>query len=781
MPRPFQLKRYAKIDLSKGINREGSFLTGKGTLWDAVNVILGDGYPGVKVSRLPSQIDYRLTNIDELKKVYRSTGEGMIYYRTGSGGAIGNSPITLPAISGRFSSAVFRGYLIVATEGQITYAFTLDDSPPTQTAMYVTGSSTRLCPQGGLVASFKNRVWISGCNQSIERPAITIPLSVVGVPVTGTSIKILPEALDFGMVRTLTESSPRNVFIFNNGQSPVKIVGVTAKGNDFTITRLPNLPLKLLGGQSASFEVTFTPEERGKREGSLIVTTDMATEFEGGNWTATGSVVTVSETLTANAYQTGYYLHLVSGTGTADYPIVANTTNTITVEGTISLGSGTKYYIKHAPTFKIDLKGEGTSLIFLPSPSVADFGEWMLNASTNVKQEILITLSNPFNDTLTFIPTSNWTITSDTGVTFSISQYKINDGDWVNGTPIDYLYLEGKKSLILKLKAVITQAGAKAGTLTVKSRQGINPNRLYFSEAIDHLTWDIDNNWIDFVDQKGEAGEVMALVPYADMLWVFTENTAFAVTGNSPESFRRQEIPLCKGVGIIGTRAWAVEGGILYWISSKGIYAAAGTSVQKISAPLGQDIGQNFNKDSQVAGNNGYVVFASPNKQSYLYKPGRGFTRIGSMRAVAGEEGGDNTGTILFCDSNGLQRMWQSTTGGQAVYLETNWDGLGDPTILKRIQRITLIADNFSAIPALEVTTDKNLNFAGYPLTPLYTPPTADYQGTGYLDYIFEPDVIGNTFRIAIDADSPNYFPPDTIIYGLIVYWQPISDIGMVT
>lgn len=779
--KPFKARRF---NFGGGINRATAPLGTNEPFLAYADGVMVSMPPALRILNTDLLVSSTASAVD-IRQIYKQNGDARLFKRTATAAYLDSVTLTgIPNASGRYSSATFRGKLLIATEGSSPYSVDIETTSPTPVSL--NDGSTKFAPKGGLIAGWKNRVWITGNNETLVNPDYVIPLCVVGVPHTGKGIIVYPSTLNFGTVQKFVETPPRTVFIQNCGTQSVKITGISAKGSDYKIVQTPQLPFTLATGQTMSFQVTFCPETKGVREGTVIISTNMAKEVDCTEWTSSGATITLtSTTLTSGEYATGYYAHLVYSGGTKDVPITGNTETTITVDQNLSGLSGSSIEIRHKPTHTITLTGTGSTRLMYPSPTFADFGQWISYATGgSVKQELVLTFTNPYNDTVTFPITSNWAITSDTGATFSITDYKINDGSWVGSAPSDSLTLNAGKSLVVKLRAQVATgySGPLTGTLTVKTTEEAKPNRLYFSAANDETDWDPSTDWIDFQDKKGEAGEVQALVPYSDMLWVFTESTAYCITGNSPESFRRQEIPLVAGVGIANPKAWTICGGILYFASKNAIWAAAGTSIQKISTPLG-DLVEKWTTPSsfRMASYANNVVFYESVKGFYIFSEQRGWTldtaKAGLVLAMCNQDGGNLTGTILYSTSMGIYGFQQtSTTATKTINIETPWDAFGSLGVVKRVLKVCIYGEDIANLTSVTVYADDGSSSAGKANTAYYTTAGTNQRASGYIEFLFDPSVIGTQFWFQMTGTMTS----KSLLYGMEIYYQVITDVASV-
>jgi hypothetical protein len=156
---------------------------------------------------------------------------------------------------------------------------TITQAAPTGAGFSVSGLSLPVTLAGGQSTTFnvafapQSTGSVSGnlaVASNAANPTLNIPLSGAGVaPGTLTPLK---SSINFGNVqvghnKTVSET------ITNTGGSDVHISQVNATGTGFSINGI-NPPLTLTAGQSASFNVVFTPPSSGSDSGNLAITSD---------------------------------------------------------------------------------------------------------------------------------------------------------------------------------------------------------------------------------------------------------------------------------------------------------------------------------------------------------------------------------------------------------------------------------------------------------------------------------------------------------------------------
>ncbi|MBZ5526615.1 MAG: choice-of-anchor D domain-containing protein [Acidobacteriia bacterium] len=106
-------------------------------------------------------------------------------------------------------------------------------------------------------------------------PTSPTSISLSGSGVTSTlQLSASPTALSFGNV-TVAASATQSVTLSNTGNSSVSVSQLTVTGSSFSAGGLA-LPLTLAAGQSAAFNVSFSPAASGSFSGSVAVTSNAA-------------------------------------------------------------------------------------------------------------------------------------------------------------------------------------------------------------------------------------------------------------------------------------------------------------------------------------------------------------------------------------------------------------------------------------------------------------------------------------------------------------------------
>jgi len=123
-----------------------------------------------------------------------------------------------------------------------------------------------------------------------SNPTLTIPLSGTGV--SAGQLTSNPSGEDFGSV-SLGSQQTASETITNTGGSSVSVSQITVSGTGFSLSGNP-APMTLSAGQSATFNVTFTPQTASAASGSVRVTS-----------TASNPTLTIPLSGTGTAPQSG--------------------------------------------------------------------------------------------------------------------------------------------------------------------------------------------------------------------------------------------------------------------------------------------------------------------------------------------------------------------------------------------------------------------------------------------------------------------------------------------
>ncbi len=205
---------------------------------------------------------------------------------------------------------------------------------------------------------------------SSSNPTLTIPLTGTGV--TPGALASNPATLSFGNV-TVGSNQSLSETVTNTGGTSVTISQVGISGSGFTLSGI-TAPVTLSSGQSATFNVTFTPTTAGSSSGSVTITsngsnptltiglsgTGVAPGVLGSNPTSlsfgnvtVGSNQSLSETVT-NTGGTSVTISQVGVSGSGF------TLSGITAPLTLSAGQSATFSVTFTPTTAASASGSVT-------------------------------------------------------------------------------------------------------------------------------------------------------------------------------------------------------------------------------------------------------------------------------------------------------------------------------------------------------------------------------------------------------------------------------------
>jgi hypothetical protein len=222
---------------------------------------------------------YRSSGVD-WKTHFRSLhrGSGLLLLFLLSGAALYNAPTAAAqsvSLTWTASTSLVSGYNVYrGTQSGGPYTL-LNSSLDTDTTY--TDATVQTGQSYYYVATAVNS---SGAESAYSNQAeATVPSS--------SQLSVSPSSINFGSI-TKGRSAAQTATLTNTGSASVVVSGETVTGTAFSTSGL-SLPLTLVGGQSATFTVTFTPTAAGSASGTISVASD-----------ATNSPATVSLSGTGN-------------------------------------------------------------------------------------------------------------------------------------------------------------------------------------------------------------------------------------------------------------------------------------------------------------------------------------------------------------------------------------------------------------------------------------------------------------------------------------------------
>lgn len=122
-------------------------------------------------------------------------------------------------------------------------------------------------------------------------------------------------------------------------------------------------------------------------------------------------------------------------------------------------------------------------------------------------------------------------------------------------------------------------------------------HRLWYSDP-PNTPWSTGaTNFLDLVSssQSGKTSRIMALYPYNDALYIFTESDVWVLRGSESINFDLERLNV--NVGVVGNTTIDEDSGIIYFLSmlagSEGVYAFDGNSTTRISEPINEYFSSN--------------------------------------------------------------------------------------------------------------------------------------------------------------------------------------------
>jgi hypothetical protein len=396
---------------------------------------------------------------------------------------------TIQALRGGSPDAYAADATMSYTAGS-SYHFRLVVSVPSHTySVYVT-------PQGGtetLLASnypfrstqqtvtglsFVNTIWDVGSAASLCNFALT--------PTAGT-LSASPAAVSFGSV-VVGSSATQNVTV-TAAIGSVTISQATAS-TGFSLSGL-TLPTTLAAGQSATFQVKFTPTTTGSVTGSLSLTSNASNSPTAVSLSGTGA--TQAGTLSASPSAVSFGSIVVGSSATQNVTVTAAsgsvtisqaTASTsfslsgLTLPTTLAAGQSATFQVKFAPTTTgsvtgslsltsnasnsptaVSLSGAGATQAgtLSASPSAVSFGSVVVGSSA----------------------TQNVTITAATG-SVTISQSTASTGFSLSGLTLPTTLAAGQ-SATFQVKFAPTTTGSVTGNLSLTSNASNSPTAIALS------------------------------------------------------------------------------------------------------------------------------------------------------------------------------------------------------------------------------------------------------------------------------------------------------------
>ncbi|MCB0266773.1 MAG: choice-of-anchor D domain-containing protein, partial [Calditrichaeota bacterium] len=106
-----------------------------------------------------------------------------------------------------------------------------------------------------------------------DSPIVEIQLTGEGVAAPIPDIAVSPLAIDFGQI-TLGANAATTVTIHNNGSADLTVSAISDPGGAFALTNLPTLTAIISPGNTATFDVTFSPSAIGATAASVNISSN---------------------------------------------------------------------------------------------------------------------------------------------------------------------------------------------------------------------------------------------------------------------------------------------------------------------------------------------------------------------------------------------------------------------------------------------------------------------------------------------------------------------------
>ena len=192
-----------------------------------------------------------------------------------------------------------------------------------------------------------------------SNPTLTIPLSGTGV--TAGTLGANPSSLSFGSVQVNNNQSLSET-VTNTGGSSVTISQISVTGSDFTINGI-TAPLTLTAGQSATFNVVFTPVSTSSVTGSITITSNASNPSLSISLSGSGSAAPGQLSATPSTLAIDNVVVNTTGTGTGSLnatggnvtvTAVSSSNGAFSVSGlslpmTIQAGSSASFTVTFSP------------------------------------------------------------------------------------------------------------------------------------------------------------------------------------------------------------------------------------------------------------------------------------------------------------------------------------------------------------------------------------------------------------------------------------------------
>ena len=308
----------------------------------------------------------------------------------------------------------------------------------------LTTSASMSAPQVRfLVTAFHSSTFSSSRRMSAGSNTVTIALSGSGT--TPGQLSVVPTTVSFVNVEVGTNQS-QSVILTNSGGSSVSVTQALASGSGFSVSGL-TLPLTLTAGQSASFNVLFTPQAAGTVSGNVAFTSNASSStlnlplsgaaLAPGSLTVSPTSVAFGSVQVGSSQQQSASLTNTGGTSVT----ISNATATgtdfslsgLALPVTLAAGQSTSMTVTFAPLSAASFSGSVTITSNAPNPTLVvplsgigiTPGQLSANPTSLSFASIQVGSSEKLSETLTNTGGSSVTVSQDTvtGSGFSVSGF----------------------------------------------------------------------------------------------------------------------------------------------------------------------------------------------------------------------------------------------------------------------------------------------------------------------------------------------------------------------
>ena len=353
-----------------------------------------------------------------------SSGSGSAATVSLSGTGVSNGQLVLNQSSESFGNVTVGGQSsqTVSLTNNTSSSVTVSQAVVSGTGFSLSGLSTPLALSAGANATFSiifaplSTGSVSG-NLAITSNAVDPALSMTlsGAGVTPGALGANPTSLEFGTVQ-VGNNQVLSETVTNTGGSSVTISQVVVSGAGFALSGL-STPVTLGAGQSANFNVTFTPTAAGSASGNATVTSNgtnpsLTIPLAGTATVAAGQLSATPVTLAVGSV-------FVGASGTASGSLNATGAN-VTV--TAASSNNSSFTISGLTLPAVITAGHSAAFTLTFSPQVAGAASATLTFTSNAQP---VTTTAAATGTGTAAPTHSVSLSWGASSSPDISGYNI--------------------------------------------------------------------------------------------------------------------------------------------------------------------------------------------------------------------------------------------------------------------------------------------------------------------------------------------------------------------